>query len=208
MLLSELLTTAKGILNDAQSVTYTEADLIQGVNLACNAVSIHRPDASTAVGDIDLEAGTRQSLPAGGLRIIDSLGNSDEGSAARIVNRMDMETSAPGWRQETAAAEVREVMVDEKTPGVFWVSPPNDGNGRLELIWTTVPTPALVAGDELPVSDKYAPVVLEWLLYLMFARDSERSPNRARAQAHYQAFFQLLGIKTQTDALFSPNHKN
>ncbi|WP_422444736.1 DUF6682 family protein [Endozoicomonas sp. ALB091] len=203
MLVSELLVQAQAILNDNSAVTYTEPQLLNGIHLACNVVSLHRPDASTLTGDIALVAGAAQSLPAGGLRVVEALGNV-AGDHTRIVDKQALDAADPGWRSGQAAAQVMEVVVDELTPGTFWVNPPNDGNGSLTLIYTSTPAMVVSVSDPLPVSDKYAQPVLEWLLYLMFSRDSERSPNKARATEHYQAFFNLLGIKTTVDAAFSP----
>ena len=204
MKVSELLASAQSILNDAQAVTYTEPELLKGVSLGCNAVSIHRPDASSTVSDVSLVAGSRQSLPDGGLRILDVLGNAS-GTAVRLVNMQDIDAALPDWRSLNTTTDVQEVMVDERAPGVFWVYPANNGNGSLSTIYTTTPATVTSPDDDLPVTDKYAPVVLEWLLYLMFSRDSERSPNQTRASTHKQTFFDLLGIKTQVDMAYSPN---
>lgn len=197
MRVSDLLLQVKAILNDNDAVTYTEPQLLNGINLACKVVAMHRPDACTLTGDVMLANGAAQSLPEGGLRLLESPGK-------RIVNQSDLDAAAPGWRSATPEADVLEVVVDERAPGAFWVNPPNDGTGQLAIIYTCVPVDVTLVTDELPVTDKYAQPVLEWLLYLMFSRDSERSPNKARASEHNQSFFNLLGIKATVDAAFSP----
>ena len=204
MLVSDLLVSAKAILNDADAVTYTERELLEAVNLACNAVSIHRPDASSTVGEVQVGYGIQNKLPQGGLRVLDVLGESF-GNVVRVVNMADLDAANPYWRTQKKQKHVKEVMIDERAPGVFWVNPPNTGEGMLEMIYSKVPDTVNEVSCPLPVTDKYAPVVLEWLLYLMFSRDSERSPNQTRAQSHKRTFFDLLGIKTQVDLALSPN---
>ena len=207
MTVDDLLVSAKAILNDAGAVTYTEAELLQGITLACDAVCIYRPDASMTVDTVSLSAGVRQRLPNGGQRVMAALSDGT-GAFVRVVDLMDHNAAAPSWRAAAQTPGVQDVMVDERAPGFFWVSPPNDGNGEVELLFSTAPATVTDSTALLPVSDKYAPPVLEWLLYLMFSRDSERSPNNTRAQGHQKTFFDLLGVKTQSDRAFSPSFQN
>jgi hypothetical protein len=55
--------------------------------------------------------------------------------------------------------------------------------------------------SELPVADSFAGPLEHWMLYEVFSGDSSTS-NQAKAQFHFKAFFDALGIKLQSERYF------
>jgi hypothetical protein len=81
----------------------------------------------------------------------------------------------------------------------------------LEVIYSKYPSdiaeaPALgsVTG-ELSVPDIYSNVVQDYILYRAYSKDSEYAGNAQRAQAHYGAFANALGIEIQATVQVAPN---
>ena len=66
------------------------------------------------------------------------------------------------------------------------------------------PTDAAI-GDNIDIPDIYEPMILEWMMYRAWIRDSDRSPNYGRGVQRLNTFFNLLGIKRDADMSISPN---
>lgn len=212
MKIKVLLDNVTSILQDAGMVTWERDQLISYMNSAIRMVCIYRPDAHVVIDAVQLVPGTRQSLPAGAQRLHDALHNGTPeapGNALRLVDRKTKDAMDPGWHTENASDEFYEIVADEKFPDVFWVSPPcmsDDADFHVTLGWSTLPVDLDVMGhtdQDFPLIDKYQPAVEEWMLYLSFARDGERTPNGMRAVDHRNACFQILGVKTKSDGAYS-----
>ena len=203
MEVSDVIESAAEILQDTDHITYTEEQLIRGLNKACLATVLVRPDASSDIMLATLNAGVGQYLPGGALRLMDvyyRLDENDEPIPINLADRQELDlmpTDGP----------VQHVSYSEKLPTKFLVSPPAKGGEKLVLLCSHAPIPITALTDDFPLTDKYAEPVREYLLYLMFSRDAERSPNATRAQAHRQAFFDLLQIKMTNDAPASAETK-
>ena len=205
MEVSELMTSAAEVLQDTEHITYTIPQLITGLNQACLATVLVKPEACSSVETATLKEGSQQTLPDGSLRLLEPYYRLDDtGNPVAHVTLVEREEFD---FLPTPAGPVRHVSYSEKVPDIFWVSPPATAGVKLSLLCSQAPTKITDETDDFPLSDKYSLPVTEYLLYLMFRRDSERSPNATRAQAHRQAFFDLLQVKTAGDTSVSPETK-
>ena len=198
---------AIGILNDAGQVTWTTEHLVDNLNAAALLVVSARPDASVRVGGVELVDGVRQALPEGGHRVIDGYHNGSEANPGKALWKTQREIknrAEPNWLMEAPSAVTREIILDEHFPDSFWTSPPAIAGNILTLGYTVAPAVVVDPTSPFPLLAKYEPHVLEWMLYLAFARDSEDTPNGARAVAHKNTCLAMLGIKMQADKAGSP----
>ena len=202
MTVAEIIKALSFILNDSAEVTYPRPDLISAINNGCRMVALMRPDSSSEVGTIKLEAGARQSLPDKALRLFDSCYCNDR--PIEMINRKDLDRLVPDWMQSEASSQITEVMYDERIPHTFYVYPPAIADTEIDLSYSIMPTRINDIEDNFPLIDKYVPPVMEWVLYLMFSRDGESSQNQQRAADHRQQFYNILQIKTSTDYTFAP----
>ena len=200
MKVSELITTTAEVLQDTEHIVYTEPQLVKAVNEACLATVLVKPESCSDVMTVTLVAGSRQALPPQALRLLDAYYRLDdaENPVAHIILTDREEFSF----FPTPGSVVQHVAYSEKVPDVFWVDPPAEANVKLALVCSQAPA-TVTKDDDFPLTEKYAVPVTEYMLYLMFRRDSQRSPNTSRAQAHRQAFFDLLQVKTQADMTVS-----
>ena len=90
---ANLLARIKDILQDNTSVRWPEAELIRFINDAQREIVNYRPESSATTSNVQLVAGTKQSLPSGGLRLIkvtrnmsDTSGGATGKRAIRLVN--------------------------------------------------------------------------------------------------------------------------
>lgn len=196
------------VLQDQSNVTWTEAQLIQWLNDAQRTVALVRPDASAVTGLLSLAAGTKQSLPANGLRLLALIRNmgagADPGPAVRLVDRGTLDTVSPNWHSATPVKVIKEYSLDDRDLLRYWVNPPADGTTKLEGTYAVSPAGVTATTSDIALADTYAPALVEWMLYRCFLRDSEQTPNFQRAAGHFQNFFNLLGLKMQADMASSP----
>ncbi len=208
MIASEVLMLSDFILNDSDYVTYTKEDRVRALNSACMAIIIPRPDACVGIDPVELRKGPHQKLPEGSLRLLEPCYLLDEEGnrqwPVELIVRSEQDRLDPDWIHQAQTTEIIEIMYDERTPQHYWVNPPAEEGTRLELATSVRPDPMTAMDSEFPMSDKYATVAMEWVLYLLFSRDSEHSTNQARAASHRSNFYTLLGMKGEAEQLVSP----
>lgn len=201
---------AAEILQDVLYATYSQTQLGAWVNDAQRAISIARPDANVSIENFLLSPGvSRQTLPAtanrlGGLiRNMGTDGLTPGRGITGPVPREPLDAVLPLWTVTTGAF-VKQYVYDEDTPLVFYVYPPVSGAWYVEAKFFKIPVNVTLPSSTIDLPDIYAPVIREWILYCAFARDSERTPNWVRAARHLTNFYQLLGVKTNSDLAVSP----
>lgn len=201
------------ILQDTANVSWTVAQLIEWVNDAIRALALVKPDSTAVTATQQLTASqTKQSLSgASDLRLIQLVRNMGAngttiGRAIRLGDMNSLDSFDPNWHTATPDSVVREYMFNAERPDEFWVSPPVHATTPVyvELIKSVLPASVSAITDTLPVKDIYGPPLIEWCCYRAFSRDSERTPNWARAARHFQAFFNLLQVKIQADMAINP----
>lgn len=206
----ELRNKVAEILQDEGLVTWNESQLLSSLRMAIRAVCVIRPDAYTETGAIPLVAGVEQSLPAGGQRLVACYHNmnSNDVIGKAVVDMVSMSDKSHidrDWFSAAVGSSVYEVVYEENRPGAFWVSPPVTPGNKLYATWTVEPTvESLSWSSTFPIDDKYASAAAEYMLYLSFARDSDQTPNAARAEQHKQMFFSLMQVKMTGDMMVAP----
>lgn len=223
---SEVLQRAQTLIQDNTGVRWPLPELAGWLNDATREVALHKPSASSQSVMLNLQSGTRQTIPSGALmllRVIRNLrGSSSDsnrlgGRAVRVVNRDVLDTQHPDWHDETttsSTAEVRHFVFDESDPTSFYVYPANNGSGRVEALVSQAPPPVSTNGTtissysnvDVPLPDIYVNAVLDYVLYRAYSKDASFAENMERANYHYTAFANSLGLKTSNEALSSANN--
>lgn len=208
MLASVLLQDVRDALNDPDAITWGEPDLIGYLNQALRMLVIPRPDACAENAVLTLAAGTEQTLPAGGLRLLSIFCNANGsnapiGPAVRHIERLSLDDVMASWMTATPSASCYEYWYDERNPTRFWTNPVQAGV-KVKALYSKTPTVITAGTDTLPVDDAFSAPLQEWMLYLAWRGDDETSPTHVRAMAHRQACMDLLGIKAGADASSSP----
>ena len=214
------VTTVSVIVNNAklvmQEITaagtrWTNEELIGWLNEFYQAAVQLRPDAFSVNESLDLIAGTKQSIPASGLRLLDVIRN-DAGMAILTTTRRALDSTRRTWHSDPESTFIEQFVYDELDPTRFYVYPPAAVGATVEVLYSAVPTPhdasqgLAVAGLEpFKLNDAYAPVATDYILYRAYSKDAEHAANLQRSQMHYQSYMQQMGGKAQTDAQASPN---
>lgn len=193
------------ILQDAGNVRWTAAELLGWINDGQREIFVHRRDASSRVTATLLVAGTKQTLPADGVLLLDIKRNAGVagttfGAPVRRTSMDLLDAVSPGWHTATASATIKNFMYDQRTPTVYYVYPPASAPTYVELEYAANPAQVAALGDVIGVADDYANALLDYVLFRANAKDHEDDNAMARAQAHRALFDAAIGNKTASDA--------
>jgi hypothetical protein len=203
-------------LQDNTSVRWPVNELVRYMNDGQREIVLYRPDAMVTNAAVALVAGSKQSLPANGAKLIEVVRNTSGGRrSVRLVNREILDSQSPGWHNITGATEILHFMYDPRDPKIFYVYPPAAASGAsLDVVYASLPTDITEPADgalytavsgNLSVPDIYGNVIQDYMLYRAYSKDSEYAGNAQRAQAHYGAFANALGIEMKATVNFQPN---
>jgi len=214
---SSIIRRAVETLQDPTSVRWPVAELVRYLNDGQREIVLYRPDAMVTNATITCVAGTKQSLPTLGSKLIEVVRNSASTSAKksiRMINREILDAQTPGWHNITGSVDILHFMYDPRDPRVFYVYPPATTSAQVDIVYSSYPTditePAdgslysAVAGN-ISVPDIYGNVLGDYTLYRAYTKDSEYAGNAGRAQAHYTAFANALGIEIKGTTGVAPN---
>jgi hypothetical protein len=200
---------AVDILQDTTSVRWPVEELVRYLNDAQREIILYRPDATIKFVSHSCVAGAKQSLPADGAKLIDVIRNSAAGSnnsSVRLVPREILDTQIPNWYALTGNISALHYTYDPRDPQTFFVYPPATTGTEVDITYSAYPTPVAepAAGAQysdvvgnIDVPDIYSNVVLDYVLYRAYSKDSEYAGNAQRAQAHYATFATALNIEVQ-----------
>jgi hypothetical protein len=208
---NDILLRAADIIQDQTNVRWPQDELLRYLNDARREIAVVRPDLYATTATVTLVAGTKQSLPTDGVRLIDVIRNMPgdvAGSAIRVVEREILDAQKPSWHTETATALIKHFMYDERNPRVFYLYPPATVSHKIEITYGQTPTDIVVLSTVLSQEDVYTGAMVDYVCYRAFSKDSEYAGNAGRAQAHYGQFINSLGLGNKVSIGTSPNTSN
>jgi hypothetical protein len=199
---SQFLTEVAADLVDAGLVTWTLAELVRYTNAGEMTICTVRQDLAAVEAPLILASGVSQSLPDGAMALIDIPRNTG-GDAVRWIDRGVMDRFHPGWTQDEAAAVIKHIVTDARTPRRFMVWPPANGSASLDVIYAAEPTPFAIPNDNvisgvggnLHIPDTVVPALRHYVLSRAFARDGEDTLNLQRADRELNLCATALGIE-------------
>jgi len=204
-------------LQDNTSVRWPVNELVRYLNDGQREIVLYRPDAMVTNSTVTLVAGSKQALPANGAKLIEVIRNNTASSkrAVRLVNREILDAQSPAWHNIAGVTEVLHFMYDPRDPKIFYVYPPAAASGAsVDIVYSALPTDITEPADgstysavtgNISVPDIYGNVLQDYMLYRAYSKDSEYAGNAQRAQAHYGAFANALGIEMKATVNFQPN---
>ena len=196
---------------DEANDDFTQAELIGLYNLALRFIVSLVPRAYTITTSELLAPGTLQSIPATGLalsNLVRNMGSDPGETPGEAITEADIDAMnklVPSWSTETAVEEVDNFMRIAGMDASFFVSPPSDGTGYVQMVYFAMPPTTTYdedgdwENDKIPISDEFIPALPDAMLYNAYDDDTDTPGNLPRSQMYYQRAVQILGIKdTQT----------
>jgi len=196
-----------------------ENELVLWVNDAQREVALLKPDASAQNETVTLVAGTKQSIPNSGnrlLRVVRNMSAATGGNglrAIRIVDREVLDSMSPDWHDPSVTYDaahgtsVKHYIYDDQNPRNFYVYPGIVGsNAHVEIIYSANPT-GVTKTDVISIPDIYANCLMNYVLYMCYMKDSEHAGSQQRAQSHFNLFQTSVTGKGAVDTITTPNGK-
>ena len=212
-----ILSRVQNILQDNTNVRWTEGELLDYLNDGQREIVNLRPDSTATHSNVSLSAGTEQSIPTDGLRLIKVVrnmsGTGTDATGARTIRLVDFEainTFEPSWHDPTVTGDaahgtqVKHYMFDIRDPRKFYVYPGVSGSAYVEVVYSKNPTNLTAGTDLIQVDDIFANALINFVLYRAFLKESEYAANLATAGSYYQLFAQSLGVGQQAGEINEP----
>ena len=203
----EVLERASRQLQDPEFVRWTKPEMLDWLSEAQIAIA-RVPGAYPITKVIQLGHGTRQFLPADAWHLITITRNFDGDKPrepVRLVTRHLLDACVPDWHMVPEFPLVENYTYDDRTPKEFYVFPPNDGFGCVEIVYSGIPAEITSETDELVVDDTYLPALVSYVIYRANCKESDYSAGVQSATVYFQAYGAEMDNSHQARGLTTPN---
>ena len=208
---ASILTKVSTILQDPTNIRWPTDELFLWLNDGQREVALYNPNAFVIYNAVICVTGTKQTLPAAALSLIDVVRNmgtngTTPGNAIRAVSREILDSQVPNWHSSTANAVAKHFVYSPLDSKTFYVYPPQPASsqGYLELVYIAAPTDA-TSGSTITIDDIYVTGLINYTLYRAYSKDAEYANNSALDGMYYQQFQGLLQGKVTAEAASNPN---
>ena len=199
-------------MNDPNHVRFPLTEVLRWINSGQMLIALLRPDSSATNEVVTLVAGTKQSLPAGGMRLFDVTRSihPTTGASLRSVSYVDKAVldRNPGWHALPGVDEISHFTYDERNPKVFYVYPPAKNGSKVEVIYSRPPAPLTSLSDPLSVDAVYSEPILEYTLFRAYSFDRQFALQPHLAAAKLSSLSMMMGVKIERDRALSPEQNN
>ena len=202
-----ILDRASMIIQDLTNVRWPTTELTNWLNDCRRELAVVRPDIYSTMATQSLSAGAKQTLPSGGLRLMDVPRNTS-GPAITVTQRGFLDQQNPSWHQMTSSTTVKHFLIDERNPSTFWVYPPAGTGASVDLVYQSAPVDYSTSSTLSAYEELYGGAMVDYICYRAFSKDSEYAGNAERAIAHYNQFINSLKTGGTVSVAVSPNVQN
>ena len=208
---SSVISKVQTILQDTTGIRWPDTELLGWINDGQREIVLYKPNSFVKNTGVQLTTGTKQTLPADGVQLIDVVRNlgttgGSPGRAIRITMREILDSQVPGWHYATPAAEVKHYMYSNLDPKTYYVYPPQPASGQnyVELIYGAAPTECSLGGT-ITLDDIYQTILVDYCLYRAYSKDTEYAADQNRAATHQNAYIAALTGKAKVEVGANPN---
>jgi hypothetical protein len=197
---------------DQGNTRWTRAELLGWVNDAQRQITVMSPNATNKVAVVKLDPGTRQNIPADGWTLLDIIRymgttGTTPGRVPRIISQQILNDFNPNWHAATPVTVPLNYVYDQQDQTVYYVYPPSNGKGYLQINYSPVPADVNSESNLLSVNDIFQTAVLDYVLYRANSKDAEYAPGLALAGGYLQTFMATMAAKSDQEIKNSPNQQ-
>lgn len=166
------------LLEDSEQLRFTDEMLLTFINEAMTNIVTLKPTANVVYSVKSLLDGVYQPLAANELYLLDIVYNTNsdgslQGSSPRRVKKATLDFSNTNWTASTHADEVMYYMYDSDGTRVFFVYPPNTGDGYVYSKTTNIPTRLTSASESIVLREEYRLPLIYYVCAKAFMVDSD-----------------------------------
>ncbi len=140
-----IIDRAERLLLDDTNTRWPATELQDYINDAQREIVLLRPDAYPTTATFTLtQTQTKQTIPAGGLSLIDISHNVDvsgvpNGRAITIIDREVLDKTRSNWHIEAEVTEFMHFTFDPRNPKEFFIYPPPADSAYVEMVYSSSP---------------------------------------------------------------------
>jgi hypothetical protein len=204
---AQVVAKARILLVDPSGVRWSDSELLGWVNDGQREIVTLRGDAYiVAPTSISLTAGTKQTLPAGGVVLVDIIRNmgsdgATPGPAIRKIERKVLDEQNVSWHTAATSQVVQHYVFETSAPRTFYVYPPVQTPCQVEAMYVSVPADLNVLSATLGIDDIYQNAVLDYVLWRAYSKSTEFAADAERAKAYRESFENTLSGKNKADTI-------
>jgi hypothetical protein len=206
------VTIAVGPLSDDVSATlldrtrrtWTLLELVAYLNEALTATAAVKPDMYPKKEFVALVAGTSQTVPSDGVALFDVVQNEVSGKTVTQVDAELLTEANRFWPAATRELDVEHFAFDPRSMMRFDVTPPNNGSGRVEILYGAIPTAVTgSSGEELDVNASFEAPLKNYVFGKAYQKNSKKQ-DLAKSTGFMNAWGALLGLKSKGQLAVAP----
>jgi hypothetical protein len=184
--------------DERQTYRYSDPFILGSVNQVLKRICLLRPDLFAVVDEFTCVAGSVQTVPDDGVRIIDIFMNA-ENHVVHEINRQTLDLMFMTWQGGTPGPATN-WMRHVRSPRTFFVYPPSAEGQILTIEYAQSPPDYAIDDSIALLTDAYFTSVVDGTVWLLESVDNEHV-NSGRAKMFQDAFTQSLGVTVQAKSV-------
>lgn len=198
------------LIDTGASKHWSDTELLNWLSDGQRTLIAVTPAASSTDATMALVSGTRQTIPADGHMLLSIVRNNvsdgmTPGKVVRIVSREIMDNYNADWHSDTAKKVVQNYIFDPQDPTHFYIYPPNDGSGYVDLVYSKLPAELAALTDNLTTQDVYQTALFDYVMFRAHQKDSDFAAGQTVAAGYLQAFATAIGQGETGQLANNPN---
>ena len=194
-------------LKDPDYVRWTQDELLMYLDEGQREIA-RNPGAYVKTTILSLVEGTKQVMPEDSNQLMTVVRNFDGDEPrepVRITTRELLDAFEPDWHVCPKQQIVENYVYDDRNPTVFFVYPPNDGSGEVEIQYNAIPPKLTKTTDTLSLRDEFETPLRMYVLYRAYTKDSDYAPGLNLANTFFQSYVQGTTGVLQARGTNTPN---
>lgn len=193
VLASSILTRVRAQLVDTSATPrWSDQELLGWLSEGQRTIVAGVPWAAPVKVSLGLVAGVEQTLPSAGYKLITVYHNvtssGTPGPACLEIDRNLLDRQYSTWPADPPAPEVKAWWYDENDPLHFYIYPPNDGTGNVEINYSVMPVDVAALGTPLEVLDIYQTALFDYVMGRAHQKDSDYAAGGQLVELYMKLF--------------------
>lgn len=180
------------LVDDGSTLRWSDSELLSWLSDGQRNLVSMVPSAAPRLANVALVAGTRQSIPSDGWRLITVYRNTDvsggPGNSVLEVPRSLLNVQYASWTASGGTATVTHWCYDESDPAAFWVYPYNTGSGYVQINYSFMPTNLSTTSSTLTVRDIFQTPLFDYVMFRAHSKDSDYAAGQQLAAAYFSSY--------------------
>lgn len=196
----------------AQSnLRWSTPEMLLWITDAQRAIVQLRPNTYNSVTSVNLIRGVRQRIPLDGWLLLTVNSNmsgpawDQYGRAVTLATFDQLNRQMPNWRADPQNPVVYNYMFDITDQKAFYVWPPNDGSGAVELNYSKSPPLLTDMTQNIALDDIFIPAMVDYVCARAAIKDAEFGPGLQYYTAFSQSFMTMVAGKDAAEKSSNPD---